>query len=388
MAKISIKRRNECERADGCAPLYAVLNIDREKIRVPVDLAVTAAEWDPITERIKGRGKEAKDKNLIISNVKAKISDILVRARLTGERLNRANFISLYRRPPEDGLFINFAFRHLDATRASLRWETQRHHTAALKKLQNYQADVYIREITPEYLRAYAAYLRDELGNCPGTIRKNMCVLRVYYNAAMRAGLVHGSPFDTYKVPRADPAVVFLTEEEFIRLLDLYKSQTLNDSHQDVLRFWLFMAFTGMHITDARNLRIEQIVDGEITYNRMKTRTRVIMPVCAPAAKLIEYYKGRRRRGNLINFRFKDQSFNRMIKVVCQKVDIFKPVSAKAARHTFATLYYKKNGGDLGTLSKLLGHTQINTTMVYAHILKDNRVAGLASFDKFLTTVH
>lgn len=69
---------------------------------------------------------------------------------------------------------------------------------------------------------------------------------------------------------------------------------------------------------------------------------------------------------------------------MCQRVDILKPVSAKAARHTFATLYYKKNGGDLGTLSKLLGHTSITTTMIYAHIMKENRVAGVSAFDGML----
>ena len=93
MAKVTIKRRNESERTDGRAALYAVLNIERVKIRLPLDLAVTAAEWDQIAERVKGRGQEVKDKNLIISNTKAKISDILVRARLTGEALTKESFL-------------------------------------------------------------------------------------------------------------------------------------------------------------------------------------------------------------------------------------------------------------------------------------------------------
>lgn len=307
-----------------------------------------------------------------------------MRARLTGEQLTKASFLALYRRPPEDGQFIRYARRHLDATRDALQWETQRHHAAALKKLEDYRPDLYLHEITPEFLRTYAVYLRDKLGNSPGTIRKNMCVLRVYYYAAMRAGLVHRNPFDTYKAPRAEPVVVFLTEEEFTALLDLYKSDRLPDNEQDVLRFWLFMAFTGMHITDARLLQIEQIVGGEIHYTRIKTRTKVIMPLSGPAAKLVEYYKAGRRRGNLFVTLPTDQAFNRVIKRVCQRVDILKPVSAKAARHTFATLYYKKNGGDLGTLSKLLGHTSITTTMIYAHIMKENRVAGVSAFDGML----
>lgn len=68
MAKVTIKRRNEYERADGKVPLYAVLNIRRKKIRIPLDIAVTAAEWDPAAERIKERTQDVKDENLIISN--------------------------------------------------------------------------------------------------------------------------------------------------------------------------------------------------------------------------------------------------------------------------------------------------------------------------------
>lgn len=384
MAKITIKRRNESERADGCAPLYAVLNIDREKIRVPVGLAVAAREWDAAAERVRGRGQDVKDKNLIIDNVRAKISDILVRSRLTGERLTRTTFRAIYNQPTDNGLFVSYARRHLDEMRGGLQWETYRHHMTALKKLEDYQPDLSLHDITPEFLRAYATYLRDSRKNSPGTICKNMCVLRVHYYAAMRAGLVQRNSFDTYKAPRVEPGVVFLTEEEFTRLLDLYRSKRLPDNEQDVLRFWLFMAFTGMHITDARMLQIEQIFGGEIHYTRIKTRTKVTVPMSKPAVKLVEYYRGGRRRGNLFVSLPTDQAFNRLIKRVCQRAEILKAVSAKAARHTFATLYYKKNAGDLGTLSKLLGHTSVATTMIYAHILKETRVAGMAAFDDMM----
>ncbi len=140
MAKVTIKRRNESERADGRAALYAVLNIERTKIRLPLDIAVTSAEWDPVTERIRGRGQEVKDKNLIISNAKAKISDILVRARLTGETLTKEGFLALYRRPGETMNFVDYARRHLDELQTALQPQTLRHHKAALKKLEEYNA--------------------------------------------------------------------------------------------------------------------------------------------------------------------------------------------------------------------------------------------------------
>lgn len=384
MAKVTIKRRNESERADGRAALYAVLNIERIKIRLPLDIAVTSAEWDPIAERIKGRAQEVKDKNLIISNTKAKISDILVRARLTGERLTKDSFLALYRRPGETMNFNEFAARHLDELRTAMRPETVRHHKAALKKLKEHAPELQIGDITPDWLRVYAAFLREKHHNNPGTIRKNMCVIRMHYYAAMRAGKVKVNPFEVYRLPAADPLIVFLTEQELNCLTALYNSESLPEGEQLVLRFFLFMTFTGMHISDARALHIEQMQEGEIHYRRIKTNTRVIMPLSKPAALLFDYYREGRSRGVLVRELPTDQAFNRIIKRICLSVGITKAIRAKAARHTFATLYYKKNSGDVGTLSKLLGHTSINTTMIYAHIMKDDRVAGVAAFDDMM----
>ncbi len=384
MAKVTIRRRNESERADGRAALYAVLNIERIKIRLPLDIAVTSAEWDETAERVRGRGQQVKDWNLIISNTKAKISDILVRARLTGETLTKDSFLALYRRPGETMNFIEYARRHLEALKTALQPETMRHHAAALRKLESYNPRLQIAEITPDWLRVYAAYLRDKHHNNPGTIRKNMCVIRMHYYAAMRAGKVKNNPFEAYRIPQADPTVVFLTEDELNALIGVFRSDKLDEGETDVLRFFLFMCFTAMHISDARSLQIEQIHGGEIHYTRIKTRTRVNMPLSVPAAKLVEYYKEGRLRGPLFRHLPTDQAFNRIIKRICRRIGINKAVSAKSARHTFATLYYQKNNGDLGTLSKLLGHTQISTTMIYAHIMKDSRVAGVSAFDDML----
>lgn len=384
MAKITIKRRNDSERSDGRAALYAVLNIERIKIRVPLDISVTSEEWNPEKEIIKGRSQEVKDKNLIIANTKAKISDILVRARLTGEPLTKEEFMAIYRRPAETMNFIQFALQHLEDLKNGFQPETMRHHKAALRKLESYNPNLQINDITPEWLQTYAAHLRKKYNNTPGTIRKNMCVIRMHYYAAMREGKVKNNPFAVYKLPTQDPAVIFLTEKELDSLISLFRSGNLPQNELDTLRFFLFMTFTAMHISDARSLQIEQIIGGEIHYRRIKTHVRVIMPLSQPATMLLEYYKGGRSRGNLFQDLPTDQAFNRVIKRVCRRIGITKAISAKAARHTFATLYYKKNSGDLGTLSKLLGHTSVTTTMIYAHIMKENRVSGVSAFNGML----
>lgn len=384
MAKVTIRRRNDSQRADGTAPLYAVLYLERTKIRLPLDISVSSAEWDKAAEKVRGRGKSVADRNLIIDNVRSKITEILVRARLSGEKLTRENFMAMYRRPEAAESFIEYARSHLEQLRFALRPESLRHHEAAIRKLAVYAPDLKFSDITLEWLLTYANYLREYHGNNPGTINKNMSVIRMHFYAGMRAGKSKDNPFELYKLPTPTPSTIYLTEEEFRRLTALYKDESLKDNEQDVLRFFLFMAFTGMHFSDARSIQIEQIVGGEIQYRRIKTRSLVKVPLSQPAIQLVQYYRAGRMRGQLMRSLPSNQAFNRIIKKICTMVGIDKAVSAKAARHTFATIYYKRNNGDLGTLSKLLGHARIDTTMIYAHIMKEDRLAGMKAFDDMM----
>lgn len=379
MATITIKRRKE-ERKDGRAALYAVFNVAGEKIRVPVDIAVSEEEWDPVNELIKGRSPEVKDKNLIISNTKAKINDIFVRARLSGEQLTKQSFFTAYNKLPEDTNFITFAHKHLRLTSKAIEYSTFKSHRSILKKLEEYQKDIPFSDITPEFLRLYTAYMR-KLGNEEGTVWKNISTIKVYILAAIRAGMVKNNPFEVYKVRHPRAAVIFLTEEELNKLISLYKSGHLPENEMTCLRFFLFLCFTSLHISDAKALTIEQIFGGEIHYKRKKTRIQTNVPLSTPAMQLFEYYRAGRKHGKLFTDLPSDQAINRIMKQCCKRVGITKRISAKAARHTFATLYYKKNQGDIATLSNILGHSSLSMTMKYAHIMKENRAAGIHVFD-------
>lgn len=84
MTAIRVVRQGKKAKPTGS--LYVEFYINREKIRIAVRLSVTSKEWDEQNEVIKGRDKESKDKNLIISNIRSRVSDIFVRARLKMRR--------------------------------------------------------------------------------------------------------------------------------------------------------------------------------------------------------------------------------------------------------------------------------------------------------------
>lgn len=380
MAIISIKKRNEVRR-DGSVALYAVFHLNREKIRVPLDVHVRACDWDAQAEKIKGHSAFARDQNLIIENMRSRINDILVRARLSGIKLTKDVFLSMYKQPDGGGNFLDFAQKRLGQNRRALACNTWRQHKSILKKLAEYKPDLQFIEITPEFLKLYVAHLR-QMGNGDATIWKNMAVLRGYILAAVRAGYIIKNPLEHFRVKRASSAIVYLTEDELKRLIGLYRNRELERQDQDVLRFFLFMAFTSLHIGDARKLRIEQIQEDELHYIRQKTRVHVCVPLSDPARRIIYLYKGSRTSGTLIQGLPSDQHINRTLKAICDRAGICKRISAKAARHTFATLYYKKNQGDLATLSNILGHSSLAMTMVYAHIGRENRNQGIHVFDE------
>lgn len=383
MTKVRIERRNyECK--DGTAALYASLYIDGKRVRLPVGVSVTADEWDPVRECALGRTERASDINLVVSKVLSRINDILVKCRLTGEPLRKETFLEMFENGGAACYFSTYARARLKRLSEVLRPGTVVRHENVIKKVERYDPQLKLSDITPEWLRIYAAHLRDFHHNVPGTVGKNISTIRTYYYAAMREGLVKGNPFEIYKTPQSDSEIVYLNEDEFRKVIRAYHSATLPDNLQEALGFWLFMAFSGMHISDARSLRIEQITFGEIHYRRIKTGSKVNVPVSKPAAALIATYSGGRRKGVLFEKLVSDQTFNTKIKKVMDAIGIMKNVSAKTARHTFATLYYKKNPGDIGTLAKLLGHADVKTTMIYAHIMKDGRVKGISAFDDFL----
>ena len=66
------------------------------------------------------------------------------------------------------------------------------------------------------------------------------------------------------------------------------------------------------------------------------------------------------------------QSFNRSLKIIAELIGLKKPLTSHIARHTFATTVVLANDVPIETLSKMLGHTKVSVTQVYAKILNSS----------------
>lgn len=136
----------------------------------------------------------------------------------------------------------------------------------------------------------------------------------------------------------------------------------------------MFSCFTGLRISDVMALRKENIVGENIVLNQKKTLEPVIIPIGENARKFLE-------DGGL-PFRLPlNNTLNKHVKNWVKKAGIPKKVTFHIARHSFATLALS-SGADLYVTSRLLGHTSVNTTAIYAKIVDEARKKAIDAIPK------
>jgi site-specific recombinase XerD len=115
-------------------------------------------------------------------------------------------------------------------------------------------------------------------------------------------------------------------------------------------------------------------IDGNswIMTERLKTKTPVKIPLLPVVESLIEKYEDHPRTmfsGGLMPY-LSNQKLNSYLKEIADMCGINKNLTFHMARHTFATTVTLSNGVPIETVSKLLGHTKIVTTQIYARVIE------------------
>jgi integrase len=159
-----------------------------------------------------------------------------------------------------------------------------------------------------------------------------------------------------------------LTIEEVNRLVE-------TPCKQDVLkRAFLFSVLTGMRHCDIKQLKWGQIINTndtwQVEFTQQKTSEATYLPISEQAYHLC----GERKSYNRIVFEdLQDASWiNRPLTEWVEAAGITKHITFHCARHSFATLQLT-NGTDIYTVSKMLGHTNVRTTQIYAKVVDEKK---------------
>lgn len=245
----------------------------------------------------------------------------------------------------------------------------------AFRSLQNYTNSVLLSEIDADFGRGFMAYLTKKFK--PNTIREYFGILEATINEAVKRELIPSNPLVSIKKPHAEDSIrEFLTIGE---LQQLAKAKCNNDL---VRRAFLFSVYTGIRSSDIRQLTWGCVSEIEgvtrVTIKQKKTKVALYSDLNEQAVELM----GRKGEPSELIFPLPDRNnVNRYIRKWATNAGITKHITFHSARHTFATLLLTL-GEDLYTVSKLLGHTNVQTTQIYAKIIDDKRRAAVNKLPK------
>ncbi len=116
---------------------------------------------------------------------------------------------------------------------------------------------------------------------------------------------------------------------------------------------------TGGRWSELATLKPAQIVNGRVTFLKIKNAKKRTVPISSELESLIK----KNTSGNLFNVDY--VSFCKVLKMV--KPDIPANQATHILRHTFAS-HVMVNGGNINSLQQILGHANIQQTMTYAHL--------------------
>jgi len=228
---------------------------------------------------------------------------------------------------------------------------------------------------------------RVSAGARPSSTARQLSSFRQFFRYFIREGAISTDPTAAIRLPRSSRSLPrLLTEEEVEALLSAPEvSDPLGNRDRSMLEV---LYATGMRVSELVNLRQEEVnLNQGVIRIRGKGGRHRLIPLGDEAIRAVnEFTSGARieilldrqteylfptRRGD----RMTRQAFWHLIKRYARKARIAKKLSASTLRHAFAT-HLLSHGADLRVVQALLGHTDLSTTQIYQHVLRERLKAS------------
>ena len=251
-------------------------------------------------------------------------------------------------------------------------------HVARYMESQHRGRAVYLADIDRDFCAGFAAYLVTARKRWGGTIMPSSGEL--YFSAfkcsisdAHKKGLIKADP--TAFLEDAEKPKGLQAERDYLTEDELRAMAAAPCKSAAVKSAFLFSCLCGLRLSDIESLKWGEIrKDGDtwrIGKRMQKTKLVIYLPLSASAVRCLPDGSGKSGDGLVFNLPPRTTIANYMRAWVAE-AGINKRITFHCARHTFATLALTR-GADLYSISKLLGHTDVKTTQVYAAIVDQRK---------------
>ncbi len=246
---------------------------------------------------------------------------------------------------------------------------------SALKHLEAFTGGrVQISAINEQWLENMRSYLLKKLPS-QTTASTYFSKIRAVINKAYRNRLLNYNPVENVKtIAKKDSEKVFLVEDELKTLINTPCEK------EGWKRAFIFCCFTGLRLGDMKSLTWDKIKEGnKLHFRQDKTDGFEYLKLHKNALDILELQKGPNIKGTDKVFNLDGEAHrNDYLRQWTTSAGINKHITFHSSRHTFATLLLTQ-GVDLYTVSKLLGHSDFKTTIIYAKIIDKVRDGAIDS---------
>lgn len=375
--------------AAGQLPIYIRLTVDGKRFEFSSKKFIEKSKWSTELSKMKGSSEEARTINNYLDLLKSKVFDIQMELIHKNEELSLENFKSrILGTHQRERMIIPIYQNHNDKIEELIgngyAYGTLERFKISLKHLQEFiqwkynVSDISINKIDYAFVTEFEFYLRSVKKCNNNTAVKYVRNFRKIIKICLDNDWLDKNPCSRYEGKMKEVERDFLTEEELNRIYNKrFSSERLNL----VKDIFIFSCYTGLAYVDVKGLKKDHItigIDGEIWIfkNRQKTDTKSKIPVLPIAEAIIQKYANHPKclNENCVLPILTNQKMNAYLKELGDLCDISKEITFHMARHTFATSITLTNGVPIETVSKMLGHKNIQTTQHYAKIL-DKKVS-------------
>lgn len=394
MASLKFILKTQREDKSGKSPLYIRVIQNRKTVLISTGIKLHKMHWDEVHQKVKKQYPNSTRLNAVLA---AKLADASIQ--VLDEERKYKNITASRIKQSLDGKdsvnFFSYADKALSRMRNQISYNTFKNYKFNIKKFCDFIGtdELLLEEMSVSLIKDFIKYLSIVKKNKANTIKTVLIPLSSLYNMAIDEGLTEKSsfPFDKIKLKSPQSKRNYLSKEQ---LLSLQHYGCISGSKMDLYRnlFLFAVSAGGLRFTDIITLKWGNIdIENGIIERRIHKTGRIHrLKMGSLALMIVERYKPESPQpGNFVFPAISGSEYNRAgvetqsklmlssnalcniyLKKLGENLELPFKLHFHLIRHTFATMALN-NGMRIEYVSKLMDHSKISTTQIYAKVMDE-----------------
>lgn len=382
-----LKKRSNYQ--SGPVTIYLRFNVNGQRAETSTSKVWEPSRWNSKAGRAIGTKEDVRTLNAYLDSLQAQAQELFQQMKLADDVLTAESIKNRFTGKGEKMHTLLSVFADHNARMKCLvgkefekstlqRYETCLMHVREFLSSQYNLSDLPVSKISFKFLKDFEYYLLSIRKCANNSAIKYVKNLGKIVRICLGNGWLTVDPYTNYKPKAQKVHRLVLTKEELVRLAE--KELTI-ERLRLVRDIFVFSCYTGLAYVDVKKLKRSEIskgIDGGewVFTKRKKTEALSRIPVLPPAAAIIDHYADDPQciyKGLLLPV-MSNQKMNAYLKEIADLCGIAKPLTFHIARHTFATTVTLNNGVPIESVAKMMGHSSIKTTQIYAKVM-DHKIS-------------